>query len=591
MTDPLKTSEAGPSHPLGAVADADLAREIETARSLVAAIVKARKNLRLYLPNNPIYQQAIAGLSKAFENAFESQEAVTIEIQRTQILCGGKQIYQSSDVEDNLASLFYKDGVRNLTFLRGITDEETAEFLEIIQLGGRLAELDDDVVTLMWEKDLEHVRYLVVEEGEDVESDPSLLPRGARPGAAYGNLTEAHRDAVTFPAGPQAGAEEVRSLAATPGYEDLTSFPKGLMSPLPLDEDDIRRLKIQIQDKRNALLLHRTVDICIELLFQDAGANHAGFEESARTLERLGKLALMRGEFRLAADLIGQLHRMLGNKEMFDEKGRNLLRQTRSALGNEARLAEVGRYLDQGIPYSPEGLEAYLVSLDETAILPLCDLLGLKEMKNRRIIVNALIVLGKKHLEALVRGLSDSRWYIVRNIIYILGRLDDARAAGVLKRFASNPEPRVRMEAVRSLGLLGPPAAEALGLYLDDADSQVRLAAIRYLGTTRAPEAVRRIMERIRGKGFKDLPNEATRAHLEAYAEAAGSDAVALLEELATRGGWFDRNRIEEIQTAATAALGLVDTPKSREILGRLAESKSPSVRSAAREALDSRTE
>ncbi|MBI3391689.1 MAG: HEAT repeat domain-containing protein [Nitrospirae bacterium] len=589
MTDPLKTSEAGPSHPLGAVADADLAREIETAKSLVTAIVKARKNMRLYLPNNPIYQQTIAALSKAFENAFESQEAVTIDIQRTQILCGGKPIYQSAEVEDNLAALFYKDGIRNLTFLRGITDAETAEFLEIIQLGGRAAELDDDVVTLMWEKDLEHVRYIVVEEGD--ESDPGLLPRGARPGAAYGNLTEAHRDAVAAPAGPRAGAEEIRSLAATPGFEDLSSFPKELMSPLPLDEDDIRRLKIQIQDKRNALLLHRTVDICVEILFQDAGANPAGFEESVRTLERLGKLALMRGEYRLVADLLGQFRQMLGDKEKFDEKERNLLRQTRSALGNEARLAEVGQSLEQGIPYSPEALEAYLVSLDETAILPLCDLLGLKEMKNRRVIVNALTVLGKKHMEALVRGLSDSRWYIVRNIIYILGRLDDARAAGVLKRFASNPEARVRMEAVRSLGLLGAPAAEGLGLYLDDADSQVRLAAIRYLGATRAPEAVRRITERIRGKGFKDLPNEATRAHLEAYAEAAGPDALPLLEELATRGGWFDRGRIEEIQTAATAALGLVITPKSREILGRLAESKSPSVRSAAREALEKRAE
>lgn len=590
MTDPLKTPEAGPSHPLGAVADADLARAIETAKSLVTAIVKTRKNLRLYLPNNPIYQQTIAGLSKAFENAFESQEAVTIDIQRTQILCGGKTIYQSPDVEDNLAALFYRDGIRNLTFLRGITDEETAEFLEIIQLGGRSAELDDDVVTLMWEKDLEHVRYTVVEEGEGNENDPGLLPRGARPGAAYGNLAEAHRDAVA-PDGPRAGGEEIRSLAATPGFEDLSSFPKELMSPLPLDEDDVRRLKLQIQDKRNALLLQRTVDICVEILFQDAGANPGGFEESVRTIERLGKLALMRSEFRLVADLLGQFRQMLGDRERFDEKERNLIRQTRSALGNEARLKEVGQSLDQGIPYSPEALEAYLVSLDETAILPLCDLLGLKEMKNRRVIVNALIVLGRKHMEALVRGLSDSRWYIVRNIIYILGRLDDAKAAGVLKRFASNSESRVRMEAVRSLGLLGASAAEGLGLYLDDADSQVRLAAIRYLGATRAPEAVRRITERIRGKGFKDLPNEATRAHLDAYAEAAGPDALPLLEELATRGGWFDRSRIEEIRTAATAALGLVDTPKSREILGRLGESKSPSVRSAAREALQKRAE
>ena len=282
---------------------------------------------------------------------------------------------------------------------------------------------------------------------------------------------------------------------------------------------------------------------------------------------------------------------MLGDKERFDEKERNLLRQTRSALGNEARLKEVGQSLDQGIPYSPEALEAYLVSLDETAILPLCDLLGLKEMKNRRVIVNALIVLGRKHMEALVRGLSDSRWYIVRNIIYILGRLDDGRAAGVLKRFVSNSESRVRMEAVRSLGLMGAPAAEGLGLYLDDADPQIRLAAVRYLGATRAPEAVRRITERIRSKGFKDLPNEATRAHLDAYAEAAGPDALPLLEELATRGGWFDRSRIEEIQTAATAALGLIDTPKSREILGRLGENKNPSVRSAAREALEKRAE
>ena len=49
---------------------------------------------------------------------------------------------------------FFRDGIRELQFRDGLTQQELEEFLKIITLDFEREAVDDDIVTLLWEKGL-----------------------------------------------------------------------------------------------------------------------------------------------------------------------------------------------------------------------------------------------------------------------------------------------------------------------------------------------------------------------------------------------------------------------------------------------------
>jgi HEAT repeat protein len=79
----------------------------------------------------------------------------------------------------------------------------------------------------------------------------------------------------------------------------------------------------------------------------------------------------------------------------------------------------------------------------------------LKTIRARRSVIDALIALGKKDIQALSKGLEDHRWYVVRNIIYILRKIGDKRATEYLLKTVRHADVRVRKEVIKALGELG----------------------------------------------------------------------------------------------------------------------------------------
>jgi len=80
--------------------------------------------------------------------------------------------------------------------------------------------------------------------------------------------------------------------------------------------------------------------------------------------------------------------------------------------------------------------------------------------------------------------LMDEHWYKVRNAIYVLGNISDPSSVGALVKLNSDPDPRVRLEAIKSLEKIGKEeSVDALLTFLKDKDDQVRKNAITSLAT------------------------------------------------------------------------------------------------------------
>src|SRR5512135_2409536 len=107
----------------------------------------------------------------------------------------------------------------------------------------------------------------------------------------------------------------------------------------------------------------------------------------------------------------------------------------------------------------------------------------LKSMHARKVVIDALILLGTKAIATLSKGLNDSRWYVVRNIIYILRKIGDRKAVDYLLKTVRHGDNRAKKEVIRALGELGGAGVlQTLRDCLDDTDDQVRSAALKALG-------------------------------------------------------------------------------------------------------------
>ena len=87
--------------------------------------------------------------------------------------------------------------------------------------------------------------------------------------------------------------------------------------------------------------------------------------------------------------------------------------------------------------------------------------------------------------------LEDEKWFLVRNTIFVLGNLSDARACNAMRLRLADPDVRVRVELVRALEKVGgDEAVDLLMIMAEDPDPAVRQQAIISLGLFRRADLV-----------------------------------------------------------------------------------------------------
>lgn len=211
----------------------------------------------------------------------------------------------------------------------------------------------------------------------------------------------------------------------------------------------------------------------------------------------------------------------------------------------------------------------FLLHLSSHAIPALCQLLGTLKRKSHRLAVcNALAVLAKEKSDVLAKGLTDSRWYYVRNLVYIIGKIGNPNHAAVVEPLATHPDPRVRREAMRTLGMLRaagqaplPGKGHALVAVLGDSDETIRLSALNLLnaGSYRMPFSVWAPI--VTSPTFLMRSNSEMQLTFGVMAKLVGEEAVPYLRSLVTRRLWFNRKRKQEVGALAAEALASLATP------------------------------
>ncbi|TAL27455.1 MAG: hypothetical protein EPN94_01440 [Nitrospirae bacterium] len=532
----------------------ELVEDIKAAKDVVHALLKARKTFRMYPETNPMYERIIEDAHAKFRSFFDYRDELTFKIKQNELFCGSEQVYHSPQKEDNIALFFFKDGLRELTFKKEFSHNELEEFLKILTVDFDKEVVDDDVVTLLWERDFHNIRYVVDEsfltDEEDYET--SAVEEAKDKTAGEDDLSRAYADAFK-----EEGVKE--------------------LSIVPLTDKDLHTLVKELEkdayNKMDKLLL-----IIFEMLYQ--AESKGDYEDVVHFLNDAVEFSIRHGDLATVIGIMKMTREVIDDPSVSDEV-KKYLGLVFSFLGSETEIKLLGEFLDSGVEIEDKVLTEYISFLDKNAIQPFITILGeLKTIPARKNVINALIFLGKKDIQSLAKGLYDSRWYVVRNIIYILGKIGDKKAADYLVKTVSHSDVRVRKEVIKALGELGTAGVlQTLKECLDDPEAQIRTSTARALGSIHSAAAKSIILQRVADANFMKSDFNEKKEFYEVLSHWPDSDVIEFLMKSLKKKSFFRRAVNDENRACAAYCLGLMGSKDALPLLYKIRDSKNKFLR------------
>jgi HEAT repeat protein len=559
--------------------------ELILARDLTSAFIKAIKAFRFYPPDNPTLKGFRDQLLKKFQFFLNKYQTFVLQVGEYDLSFKNRILYENKDVKTSLAFSLYKDGLREIRFMKGIEEWEVQGVIDILKHSETINTLEDDIVTLMWEKDFMHISYLATD--EFLEETPVIIPD---------NVDQFRRNLVFKPL-----AHHVEVELAEEGSEegmDLDEIlSKVIEEPLPfvsdrsvysLSADEVEGLRKEVESEVDPVFIFNITDTLFEILALEKETEP--FQDAVKILIKVLDAFLTLGEFTKASELLKRVYIILKTYDLQDWQVEGIGKIIVEA-GEEVRVERIGKVLERE-EVLLEHVSAYLSLLQKNAIKPLIKLLGeLKNSKVRRVFCDALSEIGKNHIELFTPFIEDRRWYLVRNIVYILGRIGKEQAFPYVQKAFNHEENRVRREAVQALGLIGGP--KAIGLLvraLTDNDVRIRCMGAINLGKVGKKTGLIPLLEVVQTKDFYKREPVEIKAFFNAIGMVGSNEAVPVLQQLLERKSWFGRGKSDEIHIGAANTLAVIGTPEARAILEEGKNSKDESIREACTQALKSQS-
>jgi hypothetical protein len=529
-----------------------------TAQTIIEGMVRAQKAYRLYPSDHPVSIKSIHDLHTHLVSFLDIAERLVYSVSRTSLRWEDQELYRPDPAEGTILATLSRDGIRELTFRKGIMEDEVREFINILALEARHASRRDDIVTRLWSDDFRHIRCLVYD--PCLVDEPALTP-SSNPGDEALVIARAHRIALAQPSLSEGGADvidlsdrELLSLKAERAHTAADRTDKLLrviFEILLLSESDEEFLEIEkiMIEAIDYALERRKVDV---LAFFFASVKKSYLDSVS-------------GYFYRAS-----ISRVVGY------------------LSSEHFLSTVGRHMDEGMRLDDRTLAAVTGLLDRNAIPVLIDLLGhLETLSARKAIVVMLGSIGKSDVPALTRAINDERWYVVRNVVIALRMIGDRQARYYLIKCLHHLDGRVRRESLKALAEIeGEAAMPMLRDALDDPDASVRLTALGILSHIQVPTAKSTLLRRVLKEEFLMSGYDEKKEYFKALSHYDDEDVLDIFRDLLRKDNALGNVNIDETTAAIAYSLGMRGKADILEILEPLTTSTSPLVREAAIDAL-----
>lgn len=228
---------------------------------------------------------------------------------------------------------------------------------------------------------------------------------------------------------------------------------------------------------------------------------------------------------------------------------------TRNA-GDQSRIGALLSQLENNSEPPIGAAVEYIKLIGHTGISTLLDMLAVeKSQGRRRLLCRVLTTCGEDDIAGLGNKIMDHRWYLVRNVVFILGQIGDAGAATYIQKTTSHPDPRVRKEAAKASSHIGLAAMPAIDILLNDKVRDVRTKAIRAIARINDPSVIEILTSLIVKKDFLGRQVDIKVEAIQALGGLKAERSIPLLMRITKARAIFFKARQARLSKAAGKAL------------------------------------
>lgn len=551
--------------------------ELASIKRLLILLDKTAKSSRTYGAANPVAQKFLQQLFEALTAHLDRYAKLAFLVQRSELSVNGDVVYRSEQESghENIAFKLYTDGIRELTFLEGLQQEDLSVLLDALWGSLDPEEEDDDIVTRLWAKNLSSITLVTAEEiakastGGDVFA---LQTAGTMEASESSLRALLDREQGRVRKGEGSGLEGRGGPGADAGGTSMGEGT-GQSTNGPANQSQSGHLGYEVSDLELAELAqeieaesHRDNTTYLLDMLTAILASEQSPAILTKLLDLWGNLLdslTAHGKWTVLDSVLGLLHAAAEIRPDLDEDHKKQLAALLDNLGRPERITMIETYLNKTPNATTEGLPTVLLPMTSSAIPALCTLLANLELPaHQAIVADALEALAKDQPDPLLRGLSDRRPRYVRNLLTILLKWNNPRCLDSIEKLVLYPDVQVRKDVIRAIGILRPNGnGTKLVTFVNDAEESVRLASLKLLmrGQYTAPYSAWSPI--VSADTFRDRTLGEKRAVFQAMRATSGEEVIPFFERLFTEWSWTNRKKKEELASLAAEALGKLATP------------------------------
>ncbi len=551
-------------------------KSVKATRALIQTFLQTVKAFRIYEANHPILLKFMERLKKDFDNYFEEFDSFPLLVGEHRLFCRGKVVYENQDVKESLAFFFFKDGIREIKFLKGLELREVVDFLHIVRKSESVNRLEDDLVTLLWEKDFSHITFGTVD--EFLESGSHFVPATEEDFIERLEFKGFGKE-VADEIAPEREKEEPPTLMVEGLKQVLNPSPgQSLVQACQLTPDEIEEINREVEQEHQPDYIYLLVDNLVEILLH-LGDDMDAYENMISYFERTTGSVLEKKEVRKAVVVLKRLNdtmesMVLKDKQIF------AIRRILDTFSGPHSIELLGEAMKGNGEVDSEAILQYLRLLTKKGVEPLCLLLGKMESgKWRKALCDVLAELSQEEIRPLVKFLSDPNPFLICHILYVLGKIGHPSTVKYLGSLVVHGDPKVREETLQVLKKLGGQGKDLIQKFLKDPLPEMRAKASLIFAKVSKGEAAKPLAGIILSKDFFKRDYEEKASFFKALGETGSQEAIPVLKKIAQKKRWFQKGKWDEMRLCAHNTLKMmgvvegVDSDKSRQKQKHIARS------------------
>lgn len=519
---------------------------------------------QLYLHNNPTYHKAIDVARASFAPIWAHTGEISLEVTDTQLKWEGRAVMNEPDkTTDALPWVLYKDGLRELRLLKGVEVQEFVGLIDVITRVRKASNDEDDLLTVLWEKEFSHIRYRYVD----------LLVDGMQP---LDPSEEVNDHKLVDPTQVQEPAKE-EILPA--GVVSLDDFNTTLYF---LEEREIEYLRTAVQREYASELRGNVVSILLDTYEQQVDASIR--DEIAGVLDILLVNLLTGGQLGTVAMLLREVQVAATRARDVTPPQKERLLQLADRLSEPEALSQLLQSLDERVEaIGQQELNDLFEQLRVRALGTIFQWLGkVQNVRVRTQMETAAARLAQANTGELVRLIGAPEREVSLEAMRRAGAMKAAAAVTGLGRMAQSTDAEVRLVAVQALAEIGSPGSlQLLERTMDDASRDVRVAGLRAFAARNHKAALSRLEAMIRDRKVEGADLTEKMAVFEAYGSMCGDAGVAMLDGILNGKGLFGKRDNAEWRACAAMALGKIASGAAERALQKASSDKEILVRNA----------